>query len=357
MKSSKRLYQIDLARFTAAMAVLLYHYAFRYWNADTPGILFYPEISWFTQYGYLGVDLFFIISGFVILMSADKKSCREFIVSRIVRLYPVYWFGCFFIFVFSYSWPVQRFDLTLIDLGANLTMFQVYFDKPNLNGVFWTLVIEMQFYILTGVAIYTGLIKKTEWLLLGWLGLSVLADYFPVPGFIKWFLVLDWCYYFIAGATFYLIWKDRLTLFRFILLALVFLQSLKHAYWYMLLKQRLTGIDYDPIVLGTVISVFFGFFMLLSLNKLPGNYKFFAKLGALTYPLYVLHSAVGHAILTTYVDPANRFYLLAATTLAMILFSYAVVELVERPFAAVLKRTMISLLRLKTTPLPKTDMK
>lgn len=54
-----RLYQLDLARFIAALAVLLFHYSFRYWNLDTPGQLLYPKMSSFSQYGYLGVDLFF----------------------------------------------------------------------------------------------------------------------------------------------------------------------------------------------------------------------------------------------------------------------------------------------------------
>jgi peptidoglycan/LPS O-acetylase OafA/YrhL len=342
-----RLYQIDLARFIAALAVLLFHYSFRYWNLETPSVLLYPEISAFTQYGYLGVDLFFMISGFVILMSAENKSLREFIVSRVVRLYPVYWFGCIFIFAFSYLWPVKSFNLDWSDLFINLTMFQAYFERPNISTVFWTLVIELQFYILICVALYTGLIKKVEWLLLGWLGLSIVADYIPVPNFVRWFLVLEWCYYFVAGAIFYRVWKDRLTIFRAIVLTLAALQALKHAYWYMLVKERMSGIDYEPTILALIIISFFGFFILLSTNKLPGNYKLFAKLGALTYPLYLIHSAVGHAIMSAYLDTTNRMYLLSITTVAMLVFAYSIVIFVERPIAPLLKRKMKSLLRLQ----------
>lgn len=288
-----------------------------------------------------------MISGFVILMSAENKSVREFIVSRVVRLYPVYWFACVFIFAFSYLWPVHSFNLDWSDLFINLTMFQAYFDRPNISTVFWILVIELQFYLLICLALYTGLIKKIQWLLLVWLSLSIVADYIPMPNIIRWFLVLEWCYYFVAGATFYLVWKDRLTIFRAILLSLALLQAIKHAYWYMLVKEKMSGIDYEPTILVVIIISYFGFFLLLSSNKLPGNYKLFAKLGALTYPLYLIHSAVGHAIMSTYLDITNRIYVLSATIVFMLLFAYAILLLIERPIAPRLKRYMKSLLRIQ----------
>ena len=51
----------------------------------------FPAIANVTKYGYLGVNLFLLISGFVILVSSDGKSPRQFVISRIVRLYPTYW--------------------------------------------------------------------------------------------------------------------------------------------------------------------------------------------------------------------------------------------------------------------------
>lgn len=46
------------------------------------------------SYGFYGVHLFFVVSGFVILTSLERSGPRKFIISRFVRLYPVYWLVC-----------------------------------------------------------------------------------------------------------------------------------------------------------------------------------------------------------------------------------------------------------------------
>ena len=69
MKKINRIYQIDLFRFIAAVCVVLYHYLFRGWAADNMSDLSFNKIGHFFKYGYLGVNLFFIISGFVIILS------------------------------------------------------------------------------------------------------------------------------------------------------------------------------------------------------------------------------------------------------------------------------------------------
>src|SRR5712692_76407 len=85
-----RLYEIDLLRITAALAVVLYHYTFSGYARHLTAIAF-PALSTVTRYGYLGVDMFFVISGFVVLLSAWGRRPHEFVISRIVRLYPAYW--------------------------------------------------------------------------------------------------------------------------------------------------------------------------------------------------------------------------------------------------------------------------
>ena len=65
-----RFYEIDLLRFVAAFAVVLFHYTFRGAAGEAFTSVAYPELAGITKYGCLGVDLFFIISGFVILMTS-----------------------------------------------------------------------------------------------------------------------------------------------------------------------------------------------------------------------------------------------------------------------------------------------
>lgn len=87
---TKRLYQIDLFRFIAALMVVLFHYTFRGFIVNS-SIVAFPFLGFIFKYGYLGVDLFFMISGFVIYMSIENSSLLNFLKSRIVRLYPAFW--------------------------------------------------------------------------------------------------------------------------------------------------------------------------------------------------------------------------------------------------------------------------
>ena len=84
--TKSRVNEIDLLRFIAALAVVFFHYTFRGYAADAMTIMPYPLLAPFSKYGYLGVELFFMISGFVILMTAANGSLRKFVVSRFVRL-------------------------------------------------------------------------------------------------------------------------------------------------------------------------------------------------------------------------------------------------------------------------------
>src|SRR5436190_10531242 len=90
MSHRVRFPELDLLRFIAACAVMLFHYTFRgprdgFWQASFP---FLDQIS---RYGYLGVQVFFILSGFVILLTAYEKNAMGFAMARFVRLFPAYW--------------------------------------------------------------------------------------------------------------------------------------------------------------------------------------------------------------------------------------------------------------------------
>src|SRR5437763_8186172 len=90
VNSRVRFPELDLLRFLAACAVMLFHYTFR-----GPQIHAWPAsfllLSQIFRYGYLGVNVFFILSGFVILLTAYEKDALAFTIARIVRLYPAYW--------------------------------------------------------------------------------------------------------------------------------------------------------------------------------------------------------------------------------------------------------------------------
>mgnify|MGYP001576560831 CR=1 FL=1 len=72
--NTNRLYHLDLIRFIAALYVVFYHLCYRGFAKDNLSILQFSPLENFAKYGYLGVDLFFIISGFVIIMSVKNSN-------------------------------------------------------------------------------------------------------------------------------------------------------------------------------------------------------------------------------------------------------------------------------------------
>lgn len=146
MKKTRRFTELDGLRGIAALAVAICHltgdYDGRY--PDAPDALFH--FPW----GAYGVQLFFMISGFVILMSATRaKQPSDFVISRVSRLYPPYWIALTLSIVLILAFRIPGTGLYDWKTGLlNYLMFQRWFDIPNVDMVYWTLAIEMQFYVL-----------------------------------------------------------------------------------------------------------------------------------------------------------------------------------------------------------------
>jgi peptidoglycan/LPS O-acetylase OafA/YrhL len=94
----KRYFNIDILRFIAALSVMTTHYLIRGFPKDTYSTISFGHIAMFTKYNYLAVNLFFMISGFVILMSAQHSSAKKFIQSRFLRLYQPFGFVVRYLF-------------------------------------------------------------------------------------------------------------------------------------------------------------------------------------------------------------------------------------------------------------------
>ena len=85
--SRTRVPELDLLRFTAAAAVVVFHF-YVLLPGTTP---FQQTVAAVSQFGFLGVPLFFMISGFVILWTAFNRTPGQFVLARLCRLYPSYW--------------------------------------------------------------------------------------------------------------------------------------------------------------------------------------------------------------------------------------------------------------------------
>src|SRR4051794_500691 len=156
-----RLAALDALRFVAAAAVVLYHFTGRtssVWGPEQGERL--GGIGRWTGYGSLGPALFFVISGFVILMTAWGRSTAHVVASRVGRLYPAYWVavlttGALLLFL----WPEGK-HVTPHEVLVNLTMMQSAFGVDHVDGVYWTLWTELRFYLLLAVFSLLGITRS-----------------------------------------------------------------------------------------------------------------------------------------------------------------------------------------------------
>jgi peptidoglycan/LPS O-acetylase OafA/YrhL len=166
--SRSRIPELDLLRFTAAAAVLAFHF-YVLLPGDT-GVQ--RAISAAGRFGFLGVPLFFMISGFVILWTAFNRSPGEFVLARLCRLYPSYWI-C--VLITSGVLALAGGPPSWRQIAANLTMFHHLFGFDSIDEVYWTLFVELKFYGLVFILLACRQLPRIERWLRVWLALSAVS--------------------------------------------------------------------------------------------------------------------------------------------------------------------------------------
>ena len=345
---TKRYYELDLLRFIAALAVVLFHYAFRGYAADGLSPLPYPSLAPIAKYGFLGVDLFFLISGFVILMSAASGSKRQFTVSRVVRLYPAFWICCTATFVISlFIVPMRR--VSLHEYLVNLTMLGGFIGVREVDSVYWSLFVEIQFYALVFLVLLIGQIKRVPMLLGIWLALYVASAIHPIK-YVSFLLIPHYAPYFIAGATFFLISREGASFYKVAVLAVCYGLILHDGIRSVAAVSGHYHTPFSPVVVGAVLTGFFAIFFLISTGRTArfASKKWIA-VGALTYPLYLIHQNVGFGLFNLGYPRLNAHLLMWGVVSAMLIAAY-IVNRTERIIAVPMRDAFLHLLR--KTPAP-----
>ena len=158
---SRRLRGIDALRGVAAMGVVLYHAIEQGKHVLPNNVLQYPiqAAQFASSFGYIGVFLFFVISGFCIHLQWARAKANgvepeirfgSFWKRRIRRLYPPYLIALL-LFLLLTAWTVglSFTNFFFYDLGMHLLMLHNFDPQTcyTINGVFWTLAIEEQLYL------------------------------------------------------------------------------------------------------------------------------------------------------------------------------------------------------------------
>jgi peptidoglycan/LPS O-acetylase OafA/YrhL len=168
-KIKTRFLELDVLRGIAAFSVVLFHYTSQYSTLFKHS----PDLHFYFGSGRHGVELFFIISGFVILMSLENtKRGLDFIVGRFSRLYPAYWVSIIITFLVVQISKLPGIDVNIFEALFNLTMIQSFFNIPNMDDVYWTLKVELCFYLVMFTIYKLGQLKNISLIIVGWLSLT-----------------------------------------------------------------------------------------------------------------------------------------------------------------------------------------
>jgi len=283
LSDDARVDSLDGLRGIAAIAVMLFHYLFR-----GPGL--YPQLGisyrW-AEYGAYGVNLFFIVSGFVIFMSIRQSSFRRFATARLIRLFPLYWLCVILTFAFTTAAGLPGRTVTLGEAAVNLTMLQGYLGVPEVDGVYWTLAVELAFYAQCGLLLLAGLVydRALDFVLPVWLGLAALTllphSSGGIPVLAELQFAIGWLPLFIIGVALYCAWRGDVRFRRLVLIPLALGIRTLH----------------DPVE-GAVTLVLVALAVLaLSSPRWGFGAPVLRWLGLISYALYLLHQNLGYVAL------------------------------------------------------------
>lgn len=326
-----RLRGLDGLRFIAAAAVVGYHYSgikTAFWGTAPANV--FPKLNEVTRYGYLGVEFFFIISGFVILMTAYGRSVQGFAASRVARLFPAYWVAVVITFVLQAFWDAGRSPDWLTG-AINLTMIQDAFDVGSVQGAFWTLWIELKFYLLMGVFILVGFNdRRIIAFAVLW---PVVAQIARATGstFLSSLLIPEYAPYFALGMLLFLVYRRGSSLVVWLGVGFDLILCLEQAYNHAPAVTRLVTREVSGNVACVAVVVMVALIWLVSAGPLRHiEWRWLSVLGALTYPLYLIHGQFGFFVIDQLHGALNGYAVLAIAVALALALAVALHYLVER---------------------------
>lgn len=346
---------LDPLRFAAALGVAVFHLTFWSWAGSSTGVapgfehyvaahLQFQSAAPFTWFGWVGVEIFFVISGFVIANSASNVSAREFLVGRVLRLYPAVWvcstLTLIVLLLFASGSASEFVDPWL---KARLLI------PKGLNGqwldcIYWTLAAEMAFY---GLVFCTLLTKKITLRHLAF-GLTIWSALFNafsllvLSGVIRseilYFVVLmfrvpcaAWLLnhgcFFALGIWLFMSANRKLTAHEWLAVTAAVLSGFAEIYYFA--SYVLTNIpvisDQSPFVPVAVWAASVSLIAVAAYKARcstriasPETAGYLRTLGLITYPLYLIHNVVGSAIIRVLVDAGLDSSLAVAAGLGIV---------------------------------------
>lgn len=358
--TDKRVSIVDGFRCIAILAVISYHYLYRFsppiFDRNCYPYEYEPSIL---RYGFFGVQLFFIISGFVIFQTLGKtKSFKEFAIKRLIRLWPTMVLCSLLTFLIVWLLGTEgQFQflpsISFLDFLPGWTFTPPEFWNSILNqqdisyvdGVYWSLFTEIVFYFFGGLIFFI----KPKSFLTNWLWVTLIVNgvrivsspkaRFLFPESLEasfdvtydFYLNLNFGYwiYFALGVFFYCLYSKE----KPSRMAMAIMTSLILLELYFLRDNTLRILFIGIIGLFSILVFRESWLSVL-------KWKVFVWIGLVSYPLYLLHQVIGLILIdriAVLTGNQGAMYLPFIVTIAMIVLSSAIFSWFEKPMTSFLK--------------------
>ncbi|MES2045403.1 MAG: acyltransferase [Pseudomonadota bacterium] len=308
---------LDYLRLLSALMIMMAHYV----------VIVVPRLPGLTNtdlglvsdilyYGHIWLFAFFMMSGMLIVQIVQRQKLSTFVTHRLTRIYPTF-ILCLSITTLVTIGETGKMHITFGQYMASLTTNAEAFGYRPADASYWTLTVEIAFYIMLVAVAMLGWIRHIQIVVVAWVALQLLAaPFFPHAP------LLGTDYYFLtAGCVMGLLYQRRNEWLNLTLLAITALLGTRTLF----LASR--GMPINPWI---AIAVMLGFYALfLAMRGRDVRLPWAHRIGSFTYPLYLLHFKIGTIMLMWWATDANKWWLVLALSLGMILFSLVLDDIVE----------------------------
>jgi peptidoglycan/LPS O-acetylase OafA/YrhL len=356
-RSPSRLRTLDLLRFAGAIGVLLYHFTSRWstvWGRQ-PGDVF-PVLGHVSTYFALAPEMFFVLSGFVILWTAWGRSVPQVLASRLARVFPTYWAALALTSVLLLVvWPEGK-RISPGEVAVNATLLQEPLGVRHVDGVYWTLWAELRFYLLVAVLVGIGLTRRR---------VLAFAAAWPVAAEVAqragWeqareVLVAPYAPFFAGGMALFLVWRHGHSWRAWGVVALCAALGVQGAGWATVATlDQVTVFRVSPVLVVLATLACFGLVAAATLTPLARlDRPWMSRLGELTYPVYLVHLFWGWWVISLLAPVLSPGLTLAVALAVVLALALLVLHGVERrahgPVRRALERHLTEIARLLTPP-------
>lgn len=340
--SPRRLRTLDGLRFLAAAGVLVYHFTARSPEWTGAPSRTFPVLGNAATYLSLAPELFFVISGFVILWSAWNRPVAAVVASRVARIYPAYWAALALTSVLlGVLWTGAR-QISVGQVAVNATLLQSAVGVSPVDGVYWTLWAELRFYLLVVVLVAVGLTRRRVLAAAAiWPIAAVAAERWRVEPLAT-LLIGQYAPFFAAGIALYLVWREGHSWAPWA----VAVGNAALGAWAVVPGRaaslaRLTAFDVSSPVLAVVAVGCVAAVAVVTLTPVRHwDWRGLTAVGALTYPLYLVHQFWGRWVIAAVGGHVPRYLALALAAGFSVLIAFAVHRWVEEPLHRPVRRAV-----------------